>query len=104
MGCDGSEPQRFKFVTSTVVVSSTSSCSCPLLVILSAFCSSDAKRLIGRRFDDPAVTADRKHWPFEVINDGSKPKIQVEYKAETKSFYPEEVSIVICSKMYIIYA
>ena len=40
----------------------------------------DAKRLIGRRFNDEAVQKDMKHWPFKVINDGSKPKIQAEYK------------------------
>ena len=37
----------------------------------------DAKRLIGRRFDDLTVQADMKHWPFTVVNYGGKPKIQV---------------------------
>ncbi|XP_014206593.1 heat shock 70 kDa protein cognate 4-like [Copidosoma floridanum] len=59
----------------------------------------DAKRLIGRRFDDPTVQSDMKHWPFTVINDGGKPKIQVEYKGEKKSFYPEEVSSMVLVKM-----
>ncbi|KTG40668.1 hypothetical protein cypCar_00030446 [Cyprinus carpio] len=59
----------------------------------------DAKRLIGRRFDDPVVQSDMKHWPFKVINDGSKPKMEVEYKGEIKSFYPEEVSSMVLTKM-----
>uniref|UniRef100_A0A3B3RMJ1 Heat shock protein family A (Hsp70) member 8b n=1 Tax=Paramormyrops kingsleyae TaxID=1676925 RepID=A0A3B3RMJ1_9TELE len=59
----------------------------------------DAKRLIGRRFDDPVVQSDMKHWPFTVINDSSRPKVQVEYKGETKSFYPEEVSSMVLTKM-----
>lgn len=37
----------------------------------------DAKRLIGRRFDDSSVQSDMKHWSFDVINDNTKPKIQV---------------------------
>jgi L1 cell adhesion molecule like protein len=59
----------------------------------------DAKRLIGRRFDDPAVQSDMKHWPFKVINDATKPKIQVDYKGESKIFSPEEVSAMVLVKM-----
>ncbi|XP_014239186.1 heat shock 70 kDa protein cognate 2-like [Cimex lectularius] len=59
----------------------------------------DAKRLIGRRFDDPKIQADMKHWPFMVVSDGGKPKIQVEYKGEVKRFAPEEVSSMVLTKM-----
>ncbi|KAE8594221.1 hypothetical protein XENTR_v10019503 [Xenopus tropicalis] len=59
----------------------------------------DAKRLIGRRFDDPVVQSDMKHWPFTVINDGGRPKVQVEYKGEAKTFYAEEVSSMVLTKM-----
>ncbi|KAJ8017214.1 hypothetical protein DPEC_G00015480 [Dallia pectoralis] len=59
----------------------------------------DAKRLIGRKFDDHIVQSDMKLWPFKVISDGGKPKVQVEYKAETKAFYPEEISSMVLVKM-----
>ncbi|XP_075236526.1 heat shock protein 68-like [Lycorma delicatula] len=59
----------------------------------------DAKRLIGRRYDDPKIAEDLKHWPFKVINDAGKPKIQVEYKGETKRFAPEEISSMVLTKM-----
>lgn len=59
----------------------------------------DAKRLIGRRFDDSVVQSDMKHWPFKVINDASRPKVQVEYKGEIKSFFPEEISSMVLVKM-----
>ncbi|XP_030069884.1 heat shock-related 70 kDa protein 2 [Microcaecilia unicolor] len=59
----------------------------------------DAKRLIGRKFDDQTVQTDMKHWPFTVVNEGGKPKVRVEYKAEMKSFFPEEISSMVLTKM-----
>ena len=59
----------------------------------------DAKRLIGRKFDDAVVQSDMKHWPFKVINDSTKPKIEVEFKGEAKQFSPEEVSAMVLVKM-----
>jgi len=59
----------------------------------------DAKRLIGRKFEDSTVQADMKHWPFTVVDAGSKPKLQVEYQNETKTFTPEEISAMVLTKM-----
>uniref|UniRef100_A0A4W5LI52 Heat shock cognate 70 n=1 Tax=Hucho hucho TaxID=62062 RepID=A0A4W5LI52_9TELE len=59
----------------------------------------DAKRLIGRKFDDAVVQSDMKHWPFTVVSDGGKPKMEVEYKGERKTFFPEEVSSMVLTKM-----
>lgn len=59
----------------------------------------DAKRLIGRKFDDQKIQEDMKHWPFKVIDDGTKPKIVVEFKGENKTFAPEEISSMVLTKM-----
>ena len=59
----------------------------------------DAKRLIGRRFDDPVVQSDQKHWPFKVVSHGNKPKVQVSYKGATKIYSPEEISSMVLQKM-----
>ncbi|KAJ1023000.1 hypothetical protein NDA13_005049 [Ustilago tritici] len=59
----------------------------------------DAKRLIGRKFDDAEVQSDMKHWPFEVVNTGGKPQIRIEYKGEKKVFTPEEISSMVLLKM-----
>lgn len=59
----------------------------------------DAKRLIGRRFDDPKIQNDIKHWPFKVIKDVGKPKIEIEFKGERKVFSPEEISSMVLTKM-----
>ena len=61
----------------------------------------DAKRLIGRLYNDKEVQEDMKLWPFKVIQDPQtkKPRIQVEYKGKTESFLPEEISACVLSKM-----
>ena len=60
----------------------------------------DAKRLIGRKYNDPSVQADKKLWPFQVVSTtGDKPKIEVSYKSERKQFTPEEISSMILTKM-----
>jgi len=60
----------------------------------------DAKRLIGRKFQDSAVQDDIKHWPFKVkAGADQKPMIQVQYKGETKDFQPEQISSMVLVKM-----
>jgi len=60
----------------------------------------DAKRLIGRKFSDPVVQDDMKHWPFKVISkQGDKPFVRVSFKGEEKEFSPEEISAMVLVKM-----
>jgi len=60
----------------------------------------DAKRLIGRQFQDKEVQGDMKQFPFEVVSGrNGKPEIAVEYKGERKQFLPEEVSSMVLIKM-----
>ncbi|KAL1340308.1 hypothetical protein AAHE18_09G004700 [Arachis hypogaea] len=60
----------------------------------------DAKRLIGRKFSDPSVQADMKHWPFKVVpGPADKPMIVVNYKGEEKHFAAEEISSMVLTKM-----
>jgi heat shock protein 1/8 len=59
----------------------------------------DAKRLIGRKFADAEVQSDMKHFPFKIIDRAGKPVIQIEFKGETKTFTPEEISSMVLIKM-----
>ncbi|SCU94154.1 LADA_0G06898g1_1 [Lachancea dasiensis] len=59
----------------------------------------DAKRLIGRRYDDESVQSDMKTWPFKVIDVNDSPVIEVEYLGETKTFSPQEISSMVLTKM-----
>jgi heat shock protein 1/8 len=60
----------------------------------------DTKRLIGRKFTDPGVQSDMKHWPF-IVKSGVEgtPIIEVEFKGETKQFKAEEISSMVLTKM-----
>ena len=60
----------------------------------------DAKRFIGKSFSDETLQHDKKLLPFDIIKgEDNRPKIQVKYKGEDKTFFPEEVSAAILSKM-----
>ena len=61
----------------------------------------DAKRLIGRRFDDKTVQDDMKRWPFKVVKDenSDRPIIIVDYMNEKKKFFAEEISAMILQKL-----
>lgn len=62
----------------------------------------DAKRLIGRDWDDKAVQSDLKYFPFKVIEKSKKPHIKVEVKeGETKTFAAEEISAMVLNKMKV---
>merc|ERR1711937_29087 len=59
----------------------------------------DVKRLIGRKFKDKTVQADKKLFPFELVSKDGKPYIQVSVNGENKKFAPEEVSAMVLGKM-----
>ena len=59
----------------------------------------DAKRLIGRKFNDPYVQGDIKNWPFTVVEKEGKCQIQVQYKGEEKHYLPEQISSMVLTYM-----
>lgn len=66
----------------------------------------DVKRLIGRKYDDPTVQADRKHFPFVIGNKDGKPALEIDdetgasgNKKKTKKFTPEEISAMVLRKL-----
>lgn len=59
----------------------------------------DVKRLIGRNYNDKTVRADKKMFPFDIVDKNGKPYVQVMVDGEKKQFAPEEVSAIILQKM-----
>ena len=61
----------------------------------------DAKRLIGRKFEEREVQEDIKLWPFKVVKDpnSDRPQIQITYQGQEKKFFAEEISAMVLQKM-----
>src|SRR3990167_5561036 len=58
------------------------------------------KRLIGRKFKDASVQADKKLLSYTIVGDkDGNPRVEVQYKGEKKSYTPEEVSAMVLQKM-----
>lgn len=59
----------------------------------------DVKRLIGRKFSDKSVQADKKLFPFKIVSKDDKPYVEVLLEGKGRQFAPEEVSAMILTKM-----
>uniref|UniRef100_A0A7S4IIL7 Mitochondrial-type heat shock protein 70 n=1 Tax=Odontella aurita TaxID=265563 RepID=A0A7S4IIL7_9STRA len=68
----------------------------------------DVKRLIGRKYDDASVQADRKLMPYEIVSgDDDRPYISITTSSssdgstttKTTKYAPEEISAMILSKL-----
>lgn len=59
----------------------------------------DAKRMIGRQFNDSSLQNDLSHFPFKVVEHNGKPGIKVEFMGKEKTYTPEEISAMILDKM-----
>jgi len=59
----------------------------------------DVKRLIGRKFSDKSVQADKKLVPYKIVSKDDKPYVEVIVDGKNRQFAPEEVSAMILNKM-----
>lgn len=60
----------------------------------------DAKRLIGKKFNEPSVQSDVKHFSFNVKpGENQKCLIEVSHNKELKTFHPEEISAMVLKEM-----
>ncbi|OXV12124.1 hypothetical protein Egran_00113 [Elaphomyces granulatus] len=59
----------------------------------------DAKRLIGRKFEDKDVQKDMKNFPFKLVSKDDKPVVKVDVNKQPKTFTPEEISAMVLGKM-----
>jgi len=57
------------------------------------------KRLIGRKYSDKSVQADKKLVPYNIVSDKDKPVVNVMIDGTSSNFAPEEISAMILQKM-----
>ena len=58
------------------------------------------KRLLGRRFSDPAVQEEIRGLPYKVEKGpGDRPLIVVQYQKEIRKYYPEEIQAIMIRSM-----
>jgi L1 cell adhesion molecule like protein len=59
----------------------------------------DAKRFMGKFFDDPTVQKDIEHATCTIVNNNGRPAFQVMYKKKECVYTPEQISGFILMKM-----
>jgi len=59
----------------------------------------DVKRLIGRKYSDKSVQADKKLFPYKIVSKDDKPYVEITLEGKARQFAPEEVSAMILVKM-----
>merc|ERR1711935_277515 len=59
----------------------------------------DAKRLIGRAWNEPSVQSDAKFFPFTMKDKNGKPHVEVKVNGDDKLFAAEEISAMVLVKM-----
>jgi heat shock protein 5 len=59
----------------------------------------DAKRLIGRAWNEPSVQSDKKFFPFTLKEKNGKPHIEAIVDGSNKLFAAEEISAMVLAKM-----
>ena len=60
----------------------------------------DVKRMIGKRYSDDSVQSELRHLTYSVVSDDdNRPKVKVTYMDEPHTFYPEEISSMLLSKL-----
>merc|ERR1712054_268707 len=59
----------------------------------------DVKRLIGRKYNEKTVQADKKYLPYSIVEKDTKPHVRTEVNGEVKTYAPEEISAMVLQKM-----